>query len=80
MRRPRYARMADSKQRASEGPVWFQKMDRNHDGEVSLREFLGPLSVFRRLDTNGDGRLDAREAQSAKSNGRPIRGAMSGVS
>jgi Ca2+-binding EF-hand superfamily protein len=66
MRRSRYPRMADSKQAPSEGPVWFQKMDRNHDGEVSLREFLGPLSVFRRLDTNGDGRLDAREAQSAQ--------------
>jgi hypothetical protein len=41
-------------------------MDRNHDGEVSLREFLGPISVFRRLDTNGDGRLDLHEAQSAQ--------------
>jgi Ca2+-binding EF-hand superfamily protein len=58
--------MADSKQPASEGPIWFQKMDRNHDGEVSLREFLGPISVFRRLDTNGDGRLDLHEAQSAQ--------------
>lgn len=66
IRRSRYVRMADSKQPASEGPVWFQKMDRNHDGEVSLREFLGPISVFRRLDTNGDGRLDLHEAQSAQ--------------
>jgi Ca2+-binding EF-hand superfamily protein len=46
-------------------PAWFQKMDRNHDGEVSLREFLGPLSVFRRLDTNHDGYLDANEARGA---------------
>jgi Ca2+-binding EF-hand superfamily protein len=66
MRRSRYGRMADTKQPASEGPVWFQKMDRNHDGEVSLREFLGPIAVFRRLDTNGDGRLDLHEAQSAQ--------------
>jgi Ca2+-binding EF-hand superfamily protein len=66
MRRARYARMADSKQPPSAGPVWFQKMDRNHDGEVSLREFLGPLSAFRRLDTNGDGRIDLHEAQSAQ--------------
>jgi Ca2+-binding EF-hand superfamily protein len=50
----------------SEGPLWFQKMDRDHDGEVSLREFLGPLAVFRKLDANGDGRIDAKEAQAAQ--------------
>ncbi|HET6328200.1 MAG TPA: hypothetical protein VFG04_26185 [Planctomycetaceae bacterium] len=66
MRRSRYSRMAEPKPAPAEGPIWFQKMDRNHDGEVSLREFLGPISVFRRLDTNGDGRLDLREAQSAQ--------------
>lgn len=44
-------------------PAWFQKMDRNRDGEVSFREFLGPLSVFRRLDLNHDGVLDADEAK-----------------
>jgi Ca2+-binding EF-hand superfamily protein len=65
-RRPRSSRMKEPEQPPSEGPVWFQKMDRDHDGEVSLREFLGPLSVFRRLDTNGDGRLDVHEAQSAQ--------------
>ncbi|HEV3303609.1 MAG TPA: hypothetical protein VG055_28415 [Planctomycetaceae bacterium] len=67
-RNRRYSRMKSPQpaQPPSEGPVWFQKMDRDHDGEVSLREFLGPLSVFRRLDTNGDGRLDVHEAQSAQ--------------
>lgn len=43
-------------------PVWFKHMDRNHDGEVTLREFLGPLSTFERLDTNHDGALDPGEA------------------
>lgn len=65
-RRPRYGRMkTQSQPPPSAGPVWFQKMDRDHDGEVSLREFLGPLSVFRRLDANGDGRIDLHEAESA---------------
>ncbi len=68
LRGPRYSRMkASSKpQPASDAPVWFQRMDRNQDGEVSLREFLGPISVFRRLDTNGDGRLDVHEARAAQ--------------
>ncbi len=30
--------------RPSAGPAWFRKMDRNRDGDVSRREFLGPAS------------------------------------
>ncbi len=48
------------------GPIWFQKMDRNRDGKVSRREFLGPLDLFSRLDSSGDGLLDPTEADEAK--------------
>jgi Ca2+-binding EF-hand superfamily protein len=48
------------------GPVWFQKMDRNHDGDVSRREFLGPRDVFDRLDRDTDGLIDADEARAAE--------------
>lgn len=44
------------------GPVWFQRMDRNTDLEVSWREFLGPREDFDRLDINHDGWIDATEA------------------
>jgi Ca2+-binding EF-hand superfamily protein len=46
-----------------DAPTWFQKMDRNRDGEVSFREFLGPLAVFRRLDTDHDKSLSLQEAR-----------------
>jgi Ca2+-binding EF-hand superfamily protein len=47
------------------GPVWFRKMDRNRDGDVSRREFLGTDEEFRRIDTNGDGLISAAEAARA---------------
>ena len=48
-----------------EGPLWFRKMDRNRDGDVSRREFLGTAEQFRKLDKDEDGLLDAKEAESA---------------
>jgi Ca2+-binding EF-hand superfamily protein len=45
------------------GPAWFQKMDLNRDGDVSKREFLGPLSAFRRLDRDGDELLSPAEVK-----------------
>ncbi|MFK7817175.1 MAG: hypothetical protein AB8G99_00530 [Planctomycetaceae bacterium] len=50
-----------------DGPLWFRKMDRNRDGDVSRREFLGTSSQFDSLDTDKDELLDATEAEAAKS-------------
>lgn len=47
------------------GPVWFQKMDRNHDGDVSRREFLGTDAEFRKIDRDGDGLISTEEAKRA---------------
>src|SRR5262249_22395429 len=49
----------------SRGPLWFRKMDRNGDGDVSATEFLGTRAQFRRIDTDGDGLIDATEAERA---------------
>src|SRR5262249_21863549 len=49
-------------QRPSSGPIWFQRMDRNNDGDLTWNEFLGPREVFHRIDTDGDGLIDIREA------------------
>ena len=45
-----------------EGPGWFRRMDRNRDGDLQWREFHGPREAFDRLDTDGDGMVDADEA------------------
>ena len=43
-------------------PDWFTRMDRNGDGDLTLREFLGSESDFQALDTNHDGFIEANEA------------------
>jgi hypothetical protein len=40
-------------------------MDRNGDGDVSPGEFLGTPEQFRRIDADGDGLIDADEAERA---------------
>ena len=40
-------------------------MDRNGDGDVTLKEFLGDEVQFRKLDTNGDGFIEPKEADDA---------------
>jgi Ca2+-binding EF-hand superfamily protein len=47
------------------GPLWFRKMDRNNDGDVSPAEFVGPRATFDRLDADGDGLVDRAEAEAA---------------
>src|SRR5262249_20254434 len=45
------------------GPLWFQKMDRNRDGDVSRKEFLGTDEQFKEIDTDGDGLISVAEAE-----------------
>lgn len=44
-------------QQSGVGPPWFQAMDRNHDGHVSLSEFPAGEEPFRQLDADGDGKI-----------------------
>lgn len=46
-----------------EGPLWFRKMDRNRDGDVSRKEFLGTAEQFQKIDTDKDDLISVLEAE-----------------
>jgi len=50
---------------AQKGPDWFRAMDRNGDGDVSLKEWVAELDAFRKLDKDGDELVSAAEADRA---------------
>lgn len=45
------------------GPVWFRKMDRNADGDVSRIEYLGTRAEFDAIDTDHDALISLEEAE-----------------
>jgi hypothetical protein len=49
----------------NKGPLWFRRMDRNNDGDVSRSEFLGRPEEFDKLDTDHDGLISVEEAEAA---------------
>lgn len=44
------------------GPVWFRGMDRNKDGDISRKEFIGSEDAFKKWDKDGDGLIGLSEA------------------
>ena len=53
-------------QRTPTGPIWFQRMDRNNDGDLTWNEFLGPRPIYHQLDADHDDLLDPQEAAKAQ--------------
>jgi len=58
--------IAPPRARPTAGPAWFRRMDRNRDGDVSWREFLGSRDQFNRLDRDRDGLIAPDEAAAAR--------------
>lgn len=47
----------------AKGPLWFRKMDRNRDGDLSRKEWLGSDEDFDAIDTDRDGLISLAEAE-----------------
>lgn len=45
------------------GPLWFRKMDRNADGDLSRTEFVGTKAEFDAIDTDADDLISLQEAE-----------------
>ncbi len=54
-------------QRTPSGPIWFQRLDKNNDGDLVWNEFFGHLELFHELDADHDELLDPQEAAKAES-------------
>ena len=50
----------------NDAPQWFTRMDRNGDGDITFKEFLGDKQAFDKLDANHDGFIEPKEAKAAK--------------
>ncbi len=57
---------ANSVSSTARGPKWFVHMDRNGDGDLTFREFLGTREQFNQLDKNDDGFIELSEAEAAE--------------
>lgn len=60
-----YGQPGAVRQAPARGPTWFTRMDRNGDGDVSRREFLGVPEQFEQLDPNRDEVISPDEAEAA---------------
>lgn len=58
-----FGAMRRTPQRESSTGGWFGRMDRNADGVLSPREFLGSAEKFAQLDADGNGNIDAAESK-----------------
>jgi WD40 repeat protein len=51
----------DGEQSLATTPVWFQRMDRDRNGQLAWNEFQGPRGTFRKLDVDADGMVSCDE-------------------